>query len=880
MNRPVTSGRSVSTSDRSESELASLKRTASELAAQRKERPTTVHLLAAVAARPGPAATLLVDRGLDKEGLLKAGRTFDEEMPDALSIALAQAREVAKRARGPVSTDGAARRQPTISPDSRIVMMEPTSLHLLVALLAERRFAAFRALALSGIDAVRLRGAALTLALGIVPARREIHRATEAPRSPASTPPSFAPPKTSGPTVVPLLPPAPVSGRRGMPAAPAPRNVRPEALPTRSSEPPSAERVSRPRPVRRRPDAAPPRSPSATVPPPSAKPTSNPPPAQDASEGLDASRSPLLAAIGTERRDASGPKVVGRQTEVERVLDVLAKFRANAPCLVGPAGVGKTSVALALAAQLAQENTTLIEVAAAALIAGTGARGALADRVATLFDEARRSDERIVLFIDDLHELLAAGDEAVAELKVQLARGDVRFVTATNTESLRRAVENDPHLHRRLVPIEIEEPDEEDAFLMVKAAAESLEPHHGVRYDDDALAAAVGWSVRYLPSRALPDKAIGALDYAGARVKRAAAKQPKRKPGSPAPSVTLADVADAVSELAAVPCERLLETDRERMLALESFLAERVVGHTEPLSKIAAQLRKSAAGLRDRRPLGSFLLLGPTGVGKTETAKALAEALFGAGDAMTRIDLSEYAEAHAVARLIGAPPGYVGHDAGGQLTEAVRKRPYQVILLDEVEKAHQDVLLSFLQVLDEGHMTDGRGRRVDFTNVVIVCTSNLGSRDVAGALRGKAVGFARSGGPSVESLSDLAVQCAKKGLPLELFNRFDEILFFAPLSRAEVGGVARHILAGLEDSLERRGIRLEVDDAVIELLLDAGGYDPELGARPMKRTVARLVEGPLAEMILRGELPSGSVALLGVEDGAVVVVAMPARATA
>ncbi|MBL8741764.1 MAG: ATP-dependent Clp protease ATP-binding subunit, partial [Myxococcales bacterium] len=465
-----------------------------------------------------------------------------------------------------------------------------------------------------------------------------------------------------------------------------------------------------------------------------------------------------------------------------------------------------------------------------------------------------------------------AGDEAVAELKMQLSRGDVALITATSTESYRRLIESDAQLARRFAAIELEEPDEEDAFFMVRAAAEALAPHHRVRYEDEALAAAVSWSIRYVPGRALPDKAITVLDYAGARARRAALDKKAAEI-----QVGLEELAHAFSDLAGVPAERLLETDRDRMLALEQHLAARVIGHEAELTRIAGQLRKSAAGLRGRRPLGSFLLLGPTGVGKTETAKALADALFGSSDAMTRLDLSEFAEPHAVARLIGAPPGYVGHEAGGQLTEAVRKRPYQVLLLDEIEKAHQDVLLSFLQVLDEGHLTDGRGRRVDFANVVVLCTSNIGSRDVASAMKGSSVGFARSAGRSTSELGEVARNAAKKQLPLELYNRFDEVLFFGPLSRDEIAKVAELMVGELREALRARDVRLEADREAIELLLQSGGYDPELGARPMRRAVARLIEGPIAEMLLRGELGPGSVALVGVEDGAFVIDAVPVR---
>jgi ATP-dependent Clp protease ATP-binding subunit ClpC len=329
-----------------------------------------------------------------------------------------------------------------------------------------------------------------------------------------------------------------------------------------------------------------------------------------------------------------------------------------------------------------------------------------------------------------------------------------------------------------------------------------------------------------------------------------------------------------------VPIERLLETDASRMLRLEQLMAERVVGHGDALSRVARVLRRNASGFRSRRPIGSFLLLGPTGVGKTETAKAIAECLFHSPHATTRLDFSEYAESHAVARLVGAPPGYVGHEAGGQLTEAVRKRPYQVLLLDEIEKAHRDVLEAFLQVLDEGRMTDGRGRTIDFTNVVIVMTSNLGA-DVAKPTGRSRIGFGakQAAKEAVHTAYEEAlVGAARAALPPELYNRIDEVIAYAPLGRDDVAEVARRMLRELGQDLEAaRGVRLDVSEAAISALLASGGYDAELGARPMKRAIARLVEAPIAEMILRGELERGDVALIEAEGERVVVDAVRTR---
>jgi len=587
---------------------------------------------------------------------------------------------------------------------------------------------------------------------------------------------------------------------------------------------------------------------------------------------LDAERYPNLAALRNLTAAAALGELepaVARDDVVEQALDVLAKRHANSPVLVGRAGVGKTTVAHAIASKLATEPIDqarlLLELPPAELLAGTGARGSLAERLTELRDEVRRADGRVVLFVDELHELLdGALDEAVGELKTALASGELPLLGATSPEEYRRCVESDAGLARRFTVVEVPEPGEEEALAMLRVVAQRLEAHHTVRYGDEALASAVSWSMRYLPGRALPDKALGVLDLAGARLRR-------RGEGH---VIEPRHVAEIMAELVDVPQGRLLESDQERMLHMGDLLRERVVGHHEACDRIAAVLRRNAAGLRGRRPLGSFLLLGPTGVGKTETAKAVAEVLFHAPDAMTRLDMSEYAEPHAVARLVGAPPGYVGHEAGGLLTESVRKRPYQVILLDEIEKAHQDVLQAFLQVFDEGRLTDGRGRTVDFTNAVLVLTSNLGAREIGAAMNERPVGFGRAqrtSAPDPDKMKGVAVAAARATLPPELYNRIDEVLFFRHLAERDVRAVARRLLAGLGATLAGRGIRLDVDEAALDALLAQGGYDPELGARPMRRAIVRLVEAPLADMILKGEIAEGDVAMITAEDGELVV---------
>jgi ATP-dependent Clp protease ATP-binding subunit ClpC len=793
------------------------------MAKGRSERPTTGHLLAAIASRPGGAADLLRERRLDAEVLLKAARVLTDDHTDAVSRAMQRARELAAR-----------------SPSR-----EPNAVHLLFALCQERTTAAYRAVAQCGSDVTKLRTAAMQVAMGIIGARRTT-TATQL------TLPRASLPKPAARAVAPA------------PRAPVPAPAPAPALPPAPAAPPAA---------------APAQTPASASPAARARRRHAPAAPRTTRFDLDPKQFPVLAALGRNltlaaERGELDP-VFGREAEIDRALDVLAKRQANCPCLVGSAGVGKTSVVRGLAQRIAEgrdvatlDDRVVVEIDAAALLAGTGVRGALAERMAQIKVEVASSEGRIVLFFDELSEVLAGDEEVGAELKVALARGELAVIGATTAEEFKRVVLADSALARRVTAIEVAELAPDEAVLALERVAPAFEKHHGVRFAPEAIAAAVAWSARYVPDRALPDKAVGVLDLAGARARRRGEHEVGRE-----------QVADVVSETAGVPLDRLLETDGARMLRLEQLLGERVVGHAEALERIARVLRRNASGFRSHRPIGSFLLLGPTGVGKTETAKAIAECLFHSPHAMTRLDLSEYAESHAIARLVGAPPGYVGHEAGGQLTEAIRKRPYQVLLLDEIEKAHRDVLEAFLQVFDEGRMTDGRGRTVDFTNAVIVMTSNLGADVARPTSRGR-IGFGAKEQRDTRAYEEALCAAARGALPPELYNRIDEVLAFAPLGRADVAEVARRMLRVLGEELEAaRGVRLDVSDGAIEALLAGGGFDAELGARPMRRAIGRLVEAPIAEMVLRGELEQGDVALVDVEDGRVIVDAVRPRGT-
>jgi ATP-dependent Clp protease ATP-binding subunit ClpC len=811
--------RAAATKNRDTDLLADLRRIAEETAREKQQKPTTTHLLAALASGTDDAAQLLLDRRLDPDVILRAARVTTDDQPDGISRAISKAKEVAGR----TGVRGEAR-----------------SIHVLFALCQEQGTAAFRALVQCGTDITRLRVASMQLAMGLAPPRRpplQARTVVASPAPPAST-------RQSGIVPVVAIPPPQVKPKQAVPPPP----------PTKAKKPPV----------------------------PKAKPAIVPAPRFE----LDAKAYPLLNQVGRNLTGLAVQRaldpVVGREAEIERVLDVLAKRERSNACLIGGPGVGKTAVARGLAQRIADsddvacfEDAILIGIEPAALLAGTGIRGSLAEKIQQLKGEVAKAkaecpSRQVIIFFDEIHMLFGpdAGDEAATELKLALARGEIACIGATTEQDYRRGIDGDPGLGRCFTPIEVTELSPEDAMLATVSVMPLFEKHHGCTFSEEAIAKSITWSVRYLPNKALPDKAVQILDLAGARTRRRGER-----------AVEAEQVAEVVSELAGVPEERLLETDAERLLKIEDLLGDRIVGHRFALEKIATVLRRNASGFRSRRPIGTFLLLGPTGVGKTETAKAIAECLFHSADAMTRLDLSEYAESHAIARLVGAPPGYIGHDSGGQLTESVRRRPYQVILLDEIEKAHRDVLEGFLGVFDEGRLTDGRGRTVDFTNTVILLTSNIGAEiSPVQKDRGR-IGF---GAPprrtekeeqkETARYREAVTEAARKALPPELFNRLDEVLAFAPLTRSDVAEVARRILKNLARDLElARGVKLDASPEAVDALLDHGGFDPEMGARPMRRAIGRHIEAPIAEMILKGELQRGDVATIDVENGEIIV---------
>ena len=619
--------------------------------------------------------------------------------------------------------------------------------------------------------------------------------------------------------------------------------------------------------------------------------------------------------------------IIGRDKEIERVIQILSRRTKNNPCLVGDPGVGKSAIIEGLAQQIYEGNVPstlkdkrIVSLDLSSMIAGSKYRGEFEERIKKVIDEVKAAGN-VVLFIDEIHTIIGAGGaegaiDASNILKPSLARGELQLIGATTIEEYRKYIEKDAALERRFQQVMVNEPNEEEAILMLKGLRDKYEAHHNVKITDEAIEAAVKMSSRYITDRFLPDKAIDLMDEAASKVRlqtytapsnvkeledkitalekekeeaikteefEKAAKVKKeqtelKKKLDDAKKewdtentktkqvVTEDEIAAVVSSWTGVPVQSLKQEESERLINLEKILHERVIGQDEAVSAVAKAIRRGRVGLKDpKRPIGSFLFLGPTGVGKTELSKALAEALFGDENAMVRIDMPEYMEKHTVSKMIGSPPGYVGYEEGGQLTEKIRRKPYSVVLFDEIEKASPDVFNVMLQILDDGHITDGQGRKVDFKNTVIIMTSNAGAKSI---IAPKKLGFVadNSDEKSYQAMKDTVMEEIKHLFKPEFINRIDDIIVFHPLDEENVKKIValmtKEIVKRVKENMD---IHIEFDDEAISLLAKEG-FDPAYGARPLRREIQSKIEDEFAEEFLRNEIKAGDSVKVGVKD--------------
>ena len=614
-------------------------------------------------------------------------------------------------------------------------------------------------------------------------------------------------------------------------------------------------------------------------------------------------------------REGKLDPVIGRADEIEQTVEILSRRTKNNPVLIGDPGVGKTAIVEGIAQRIVNDEVPetlagrrLVALDLSGMIAGTKYRGEFEERLKSVIDEIRENADQMIVFIDELHTVVGAGSaegamDASNMLKPALARGELHVIGATTIDEYRKNVEKDAALERRFQPVLVREPTVEETVQVLHGLRDRYEAYHRVRISDEAIVAAAELSDRYVGDRFLPDKAIDLIDQASARVRLRAKTKPvdtkeleeeigrlererdqavsaedyaragrlktqidekqtqmdgQKHARQRAPEVTVEDIAEVVSRATGIPVSQLTQEERERLLKMEERLHERVVGQDEAVQAVAEAVRRGRAGLGDpNRPIGSFLFLGPTGVGKTELARTLAEVLFGDDDMMVRLDMSEFQERHTVSRLVGAPPGYVGYEEAGQLTEAIRRKPYSVVLLDEIEKAHADVFNLLLQILDDGRLTDAQGRTVDFKNCVVIMTSNLGADRIQAHARRK---------ESFEELRDDLMQLLRAHFRPEFLNRIDEIIVFRALTHDQVVDITRLMLDRVTRRLRAQRIEVGFTDEAIGHLADAG-FDPEFGARPLQRTIQRLVENHLSRMVLDGSLQEGDSVTVGLQDG-------------
>lgn len=549
--------------------------------------------------------------------------------------------------------------------------------------------------------------------------------------------------------------------------------------------------------------------------------------------------------------------VIGREKEIQRVIQILGRKFKNNPVLIGDPGVGKTAIVEGLAQKIVKgevpgflKNKKLLKLDMGRIIAGTKFRGEFEERMKKLIDALKKNSAQYILFIDELHTVVGAGAaegavDAANLLKPELARGVMQVIGATTINEYRKYVEKDKALARRFQPVMVGEPSVEETIEILKGIRKEFEKHHGVTITDEALVAAAKLGARYITDRFLPDKAIDLIDEAAA-MKRVSEDQK---------IVDENEIAKVVEQWTGIPVSRMMESEREKLMRLEELLHKRIVDQEDAVSTVARTIRKARAGLKDpKRPSGVFLFLGPTGVGKTELAKALAEVLFGTEDALIRIDMSEYTEKHSVSRLIGAPPGYVGYEEGGQLTEAVRRRPYSVILLDEIEKAHPEVFNVLLQVFDDGRLTDGKGNTVDFRNTIIIMTSNIASQQILDALE-----------EGITNLTDLIEDEMRRHFKPEFINRIDAAIIFKPLTLEHMKKIVELQLKRLEERIREQKRNIAFTESAKEYLASRG-YLPAMGARPLRRVIENEVESILADKIISGEFAEGETLTIDADE--------------
>ncbi|MCX8061028.1 MAG: AAA family ATPase [Anaerolineales bacterium] len=633
-------------------------------------------------------------------------------------------------------------------------------------------------------------------------------------------------------------------------------------------------------------------------------------------------------------REGKLDPVIGRDVEILRLIQILSRRTKNNPVLIGEAGVGKTAIVEGLAQKIANNDVPeilsgkrVLALDLGSMIAGSRFRGEFEERLKAVIEETQRAQGEIIMFIDELHTVVGAGAaqgamDASNMLKPALARGELQCIGATTLDEYHKYIEKDAALERRFAPVFVEEPSVEDTIQMLRGLRDRYEAHHKVHFSDEALVAAARLSARYVTDRRLPDKAIDLMDEAAAKLRvalyslppdlkalkseidrlaaeeeqagierdyeRAAQKKSERlrleaefnakrdqweAEHQLDEVVDVQDIAEVVAQWTGIPVTQMMETEAEKLLNMEERLHERIKGQDEAIKAISDAIRRARSGLKDpRRPIGSFIFIGPSGVGKTELAKALAEFLFDNEDALVRIDMSEYREQHTVSRLFGAPPGYVGYEEGGQLTEAVRRRPYRVILFDEIEKAHPEVWNALLQILDDGRLTDGQGNVVDFRNTVLIMTSNLGTEFVR---KSGSLGFLQRTDSTEERQAQEKIEKALKStFRPEFLNRIDEIITFSPLSLEQMREIVDLQMKEVQERLSEHGITVELSEAARNWLADVG-YDPTFGARPLKRAIQKYLESPLSLRLLAGEFKEGNHILVDVDENAKQLVFLP-----